>query len=213
MRADALAPYEASLTDLTDLALVSETGEVLALDVRRYLDDVDAGDETVLDRCDGPTLDIGAGPGRMVRALAARGVAALGVDIAATAVAISNEHGGTALLRDVFGRLPAEGRWPMVILIDGNVGIGGDVSRLLERVTGLLAGSGHVIAETSGAGDVDTSWNARFVRGGISEGPTFPWAQIGADALVARARAAGLSEFGRWTHGTRQFVELVSAAP
>lgn len=208
MRRDALAPYEESLSDAGDLALVSETGEVLALDVRRYLDDVDDGDESILARCEGPTLDLGAGPGRMVRALAARGVVALGVDLAAGAVAISNEHGGIALQRDVFERLPGEGRWTEVLLVDGNVGIGGDVARLLDRVDALLDRDGRLIAETAADGDVDIVWQARFVRGGSVTGPAFPWAQIGTAALLRHAARFGFVQRETWTHGARHFVEL-----
>lgn len=211
MRRDALAPYEESLSDAGDLALVSETGEVLALDVRRYLDDVDDGDETILARCDGPTLDLGAGPGRMVRALAGRGIVALGVDLAAGAVAISNENGGIALQRDVFARLPGEGRWTEVLLVDGNVGIGGDVDRLFGRVAALLGDNGRVIAETAGSGDVDVVWQARFVRGGSVTGPAFPWAQVGTGAVLHRAAPFGFVQRDGWTHGPRHFVELALA--
>lgn len=211
MRRDALAPYEESLADEGDLALVSESGEVLALDVRRYLDDVDDGDESILDRCAGPTLDLGAGPGRMVRALAARGIVTLGVDLAAGAVAISNENFGIALQRDVFERLPGEGRWAEVLLVDGNVGIGGDVDRLLARVADLLDPDGRVIAETAGEGDVDVVWQARFVRGGTATGPAFPWAQIGTAALLRHAAVFGFTLRHGWTRGPRHFVELSRA--
>src|SRR5712672_3022165 len=35
------------------------------------------GDKSILDRCEGPTLDIGSGPGRLTVALSERGIPAL----------------------------------------------------------------------------------------------------------------------------------------
>lgn len=213
MRSGALEPYEESLADLGELSLVSSDGTVLALDVRRYVADVDAADETILDRCDGPTLDLGAGPGRMVRALAARGTVALGVDLAAAAVALSNDQGGTALLRDVFDRLPAEGRWSVALLVDGNIGIGGDVDRLLGRVATLLAPGGRLVAEVADDDELDAVWEARFARGGLVAGPRFPWAQVGAAALARRAARHGFRVAEDWTVDGRRLLSLRRAAP
>lgn len=67
-----------------------------------------AADRTVLERCAGPVLDVGCGPGRLCRELLSRGVFALGVDIAPRAVALTSALGGLALCRSVFDRLPAE---------------------------------------------------------------------------------------------------------
>ena len=41
-------------------------------------------------------------------------------------------RGGSALLRDVFRTLPAEGRWRTLLLADGNIGIGADPVALLQ---------------------------------------------------------------------------------
>ena len=41
--------------------------------------------------------------------------------------------GGPALVRSVFETLPGEGRWDTVLLMDGNIGIGGDPAALLGR--------------------------------------------------------------------------------
>src|SRR4051812_20039915 len=114
--------------------LALETTREVPLDVARWLAPADAADDTVLDRGTGPVLDVGCGPGRLVSSLNQRGVAALGVDVAETAVALTRGQGLPALLRSVFSDLPGEGRWPTVLLFDGNVGIGGDPLRLLERI-------------------------------------------------------------------------------
>jgi len=47
------------------------------------------GDASLIDRCSGPTLDVGSGPGRLAVALAERGVPTLGIDAATHAVRIA----------------------------------------------------------------------------------------------------------------------------
>ena len=68
-------------------------------------------DHAVVGLCDGPTIDLGCGPGRLVAHLVQRGVPALGVDQSATAVALARRSGAPALRRDVFDPLPGTGRW------------------------------------------------------------------------------------------------------
>ena len=87
------------------------------------------GDASLIDRCSGPTLDVGSGPGRLAVALAERGVPTLGIDVAPHAVSVARSAGSLTLLRDVFSRVPGTGRWKIVLLADGNIGIGGDPSR------------------------------------------------------------------------------------
>jgi len=54
--------------------------------VRRWLRDADPVDLDLVGVCDGPTLDVGCGPGRLTVALAQQGTPALGIDICAEAV-------------------------------------------------------------------------------------------------------------------------------
>ena len=95
-------------------------------------------DHEVVGLCEGPTIDLGCGPGRLVAHLIQRGVPALGVDQSATAVALAHRSGAPALRRDVFDPLPGTGRWHNVLLADGNVGLGGDPWRILRRAGELL---------------------------------------------------------------------------
>src|SRR5271170_2626093 len=106
----------------------------------------------MLDRCAGPTLDIGSGPGRLTLALAERGIPALGIDITAHEVGRAWSRGALVMLRDVFDRVPGTGRWATVLLADGNIGIGGDPAALLGRVAELLAPRGRAIVELEAPG-------------------------------------------------------------
>ena len=130
------------------------------------------------------------------------------LDIAPAAIALSRSRGAAALVRDVFGRVPGEGRWASVLLMDGNVGIGGDVDRLLRRVRELLGPGGRAIVETHGDAGCEQFLDVRFRLDGHVGGPLFPWAVVGADVLAERAGQAGLAEVGRWTTRHRTFVEL-----
>ncbi|SCD89538.1 Methyltransferase domain-containing protein [Streptomyces sp. BpilaLS-43] len=160
-------------------------GWLLPLDVERWCADADAADLSALHRCEGPVIDIGCGPGRLVAALAARGHRALGIDVSDAAVDHTQRLGGSALRRSVFDPLPAEGRWGTALLIDGNIGIGGDPGALLRRVAVLLAPSGLLVAEATPQ-DVDERVQVRLDdgRGAAATAPHFRWARVGAPALA-----------------------------
>ncbi len=128
-------------------------GPALVLEVDRWSAAADEVDRLVVARCEGPVLDLGCGPGRMVRALSEAGVAALGVDISAEAVRRSLAGGGPALRRRVELPLPGEGRWGSVLLVDGNIGLGGDVARLLARCVELVAPGGLLLCEVDPRAD------------------------------------------------------------
>ena len=210
MRPGALAPYEEALRRSTPLGLRTVSGELITLDIARWLAGADAADATVLERCIGPVLDIGCGPGRFVSSLAQRGIATLGVDIAESAVALTRGQGLPALLRDVFGALPGEGRWPTVLLMDGNVGIGGDPARLLRRVRALLRAGGRLLVETHADQAAHEVLSVQFWSGGRAVGPVFEWAQVGYRALRGYASAAGYSVSDVWSRDGRAFAVLTS---
>jgi hypothetical protein len=164
-------------------------------------------DESVLARCVSPVLDVGSGPGRLCRALLGRGVFALGVDVAPHAVAHTIDLGGIALCRSVFDRLPAEGGWQTVLLIDGNIGIGGDPRALLGRCIQLTAPTGLLLVEVD-PDDVEERCTARFEDVHGHEGPPFPWACLGAPALHRIAEDLALSVTDQWRYGHRRFLAL-----
>ncbi|MBI0381078.1 methyltransferase domain-containing protein [Streptomyces albiflaviniger] len=187
-------------------------GWMLPLDVERWCADADAADRTVLRRCQGPILDIGCGPGRLVAALALHGRPCLGIDVSQAAVARTVSAGGPALCRSVFEPLPGEGRWGTALLIDGNIGIGGDPRALLARVAQLMAPDGLLIVEAAAA-DVDERLRVRLDDGRGDVGTAFPWARVGLRALLRHAHAAGWSPVEQWTARDRGFVSLRRTPP
>ncbi|WP_059009203.1 methyltransferase domain-containing protein [Streptomyces specialis] len=182
-------------------------GGRLPLDVERWCAAPDHADRTVLARCAGSVLDIGCGPGRMVAALARAARPALGIDTAPAAVARTRRAGGSALLRSVFQDLPAEGGWGSVLLMDGNVGIGGDPAALFRRVRRLLAPGGLLIAEAATA-EVDERCDVTLDAGDGPLGHPFPWARLGPSALRSHAEADGWTTTGQWSIHGRTFLAL-----
>ena len=190
-----------------DPVLRSESGAVGALPVRRWLAPVDDADATVLDRALGPVLDVGCGPGRHVRALAARGCTALGIDACAVAVEVARRRGARVLGGDVFDRVPAAGSWRTVLLLDGSIGIGGRPPALLSRVATLLASRGQVLVEVEGEG---ARWRRDELRIelGAECSEWFPWASVPVEAVSVLAEGAGLSLEETWSAGGRCFARL-----
>ncbi|GIE06952.1 methyltransferase domain-containing protein [Paractinoplanes durhamensis] len=162
------------------------------------------GDETLLARCTGPTLDVGCGPGRLAGALARAGCPALGIDVSGAAVRLARRRGASALRRDVFEPLPGIGRWHHVLLADGNIGIGGDPARLLRRCRRLLAPSGRLHVETAAPGTTGWAGPAR-IDGGATE---LPWASVPPGDLPALAAATSMRLLDTWTGGNRWFATM-----
>ena len=163
------------------------------------------GDESLLDRCAGPTLDVGCGPGRLVAALAARGLDALGVDVSAEAVRQARRRGAPVRHACVFGAV--EGGWRHLLLADGNVGIGGDPERLLRRCHDLLAPGGDILVEVDPPGAGSWRGEVALCVGDRVSSP-FPWAAVATDDLDVPARAAALAVLERWTSARRCFARL-----
>jgi SAM-dependent methyltransferase len=185
-------------------ALIASDGSVLELNIGRWLDHRPAPEEVdVLQGVASPVLDVGCGPGRHVLALAQRGKVALGIDIAPHAIAIAKERGAPVLERSVFEHIPAAGRWRTGLLLDGNIGIGGDPAVLLSRIRELLAWSGTVVVEVEGPGVGVVPVTAR-IASGDELSPPFPWCRVGTDGIAEIADAAGYAclltsqKAGRW---------------
>jgi SAM-dependent methyltransferase len=186
--------------------LVRDDGVEVDLAVRRWRRTAGGEDRWLLDRCTGPVIDLGCGPGRLVAALADRGIPALGVDVSVVAERLCRRRRTPMVRRDVFGPLPGEGTWSHVLLADGNIGIGGDPFHLLLRTTQLLRPGGTVLVETDATPDVLWHGTVR-VRTATGTGAPLLWACAGADALIRLGTTLGLRQAAQH-RGSRSFVEL-----
>ncbi len=160
-------------------------------------------DHLLLAHCRGATLDVGCGPGRMSAHLALRGHSVLGVDVVREAVNQTRRRGVPAVRRNIFDPIPGEGSWDTVLLADGNIGIGGEPLALLRRAAELLDRSGRVVCDLADPGTGLRVHAARLVMRG-RRSATFPWAQVGPEAIEGLAASAGLhvlhvgQRHGRW---------------
>jgi SAM-dependent methyltransferase len=188
-----------------------EDGVLAPFPIERYVGSADELDLRVLDVVRGPVLDVGCGPGRHLRALTARGVPALGVDLSPMAVALARRGGASAIVADIFGEIPGAGTWRTALLLDGNIGIGGDPVRLLMRLSSLLDPDGVALVELEPPGSVRQAARARLELAGESSG-WFPWARVAACEVAAIAAEAGMEVQREWLCGERWFARLRSSA-
>ena len=206
MHAGALEYYENSLLTNRPLRLHHVDGRrpPIPLEIDRWLGSADETDLAALARLVAPVLDVGCGPGRVVAALDSIGVASLGIDIAETAVTLSRSRGRPAVRCDAFGPVPDEGTWASVVLLDGNIGIGGNPVTLLERTRQLLRPSGLVLVETAADPEADDRLHVRFT----TDGPSFCWALVGLYTLRRYAARLDYAVLDAWSSDERTFALL-----
>ena len=194
----------AALGEDAGARFVDDAGRSRRLDALAWHANEIAGDAGLLARAGGSTLDVGCGPGRLTAALPL----ALGIDVSPAAVRSTRRRGGRALLGDVFGPLPLEGRWHTILLADGNIGIAGEPGRLLRRCAALLGPGGRVLAELDPPGT--PSWSgAVWLRTDVApESPPLRWAYVSADDIASVAASAGLLAESMWTEEGRWFASL-----
>jgi SAM-dependent methyltransferase len=184
-------------------------GEAAQFPVTRYVAGADSFEQELLAAVEGPALDVGCGPGRHLSVLAGRGLFALGVDLSPVAVSMARQRGGRAIVGDVFDELPGAGTWRTALLLDGNIGIGGDPVRLLQRLGSLLCEGGTVLLELEPPGTVSAVTRARLELGGeYSE--WFAWARVSACGIAAIAAQAEMMVEQEWSCGGRWFARLRS---
>jgi len=180
-----------------------------AMNAARWSADADDTDHSLLIGAASPVLDIGCGPGRMLRAATTLGLSAVGVDVSATAVRIAIAAGLTVLNRSVFEPIPLEGTWGTLLLVDGNIGIGGDPRALMHRCAALLASGGVLVIEVSADPDHELSYEGTLEDAQGRRSAPFPWSEIGARALRPHAETAGLRLVQEWCVSGRSFVRFV----
>lgn len=193
---------------MTSTVLRVQGGGTISLNVHHWRSEPDEHERALLTRLADPVLDVGCGPGRIATELAAAGRVALGIDPAPAAAGEAARRGAPVLRRSVFAPLPGEGRWATTLLLDGNVGIGGDPVRLLRRCRELLRPGGHVVAEVAPPGVATEGLTVR-VESGTAAGPWFAWAVVGADDWAHIAAEASLRPDGIETSATRWFGTAV----
>lgn len=160
-------------------------------DVRRWCEEASLLERSLLRSLQGPVLDVGCGPGRLLAAAQRIGLAALGIDTSAEAVVRARGRGARALEQSVFAPVPHSGLWQSVILLDGNIGIGGNITSLLRRCSQLIAPYGTVLAEVEADEDLDVVYSAVLEDQNGNQSEPFLWARTGSAGLVSRAQRSG----------------------
>ena len=117
----------------------------------------------VLSQVAGPVLDLGCGAGRASIYVASRGLDVTAVDHSAGAITVCRDRGVLdARLGDLTDP-PTDRPWQTVLLLCGNLGLGGDWTGcrgLLERLGEITADDAVLIGDTVDptAGDVDPEY-------------------------------------------------------
>lgn len=186
---------------------LGEDGSRRRLPLERWLGEPDAVESRLLRRAAGPVLDVGCGAGRHVAALRRRGVEAVGIEISRHAAALARRRGATVLEGSIF-ELPLPSRWATALLLDGNIGIGGEPTALLRRLATLLRPGGGVLVELEPPRSAARGGRVRLqLARELSE--WIPWRFVGADEIAVFAAAAGLGLAELWSDRERWFAELI----
>lgn len=187
--------------------LRSRDGQVLPSCGQRWIGSPTPADRRVLARVDGPVLDVGCGPGRLLLALCERGIVSLGIDVSPHALELARRRGAPVLHRSIFQRVPGAGRWGTALMLDGNVGIGGDPVVLLTRVMTLMRRGGRLLVEVDPAGAPRRTRVVRLEIDGVA-GPWFPWAHVGVDHLPTLVERCGTRLRDVWDDTGRWFAHI-----
>ncbi len=204
--------YESALGDglvplaSADYHAIGDDGTRRRLPFERWLQRAADEEEQLLEWAVGPVLDIGCGVGRHLVALQRRGVGATGVEISVRAVQIARARGGEVIEGSIFD-VPERTSWGTALLLDGNIGIGGDPERLLSRVAGLLCPGGRALVELDPP-RTETRMLRLRLEGPHDVSDWIPWAWVGADAIGPIATVAGLTLDDIWSTEQRWFARL-----
>ena len=210
-------PYARALREnASDTLVLHETGDAdpssgIEMDFAKWNADADATDLSLLRAVLGPVLDIGCGPGRMVRAAMDLGLEVLGLDVSPVAVEMARESGLPVIEGSVFDSIPLEGRWQTALLVDGNIGIGGDVPAMLRRCREILLPGGEIVVEVHEDAKRDHTYTGTLVDSSGAESAVFPWAEVGLDRLIEMAGPERLVPTQSWVLDGRTFCRLAKS--
>jgi SAM-dependent methyltransferase len=182
-------------------------GRLDPLPLGRWLGSADEADAELLAHAEPPVLDLGCGPGRHLAALGANRRFALGGDLSPVAVRLARGRGAAAIPVDAFGDVPWAGRWRTVLLLDGNIGIGGAPKTLLRRARELLEPGGLALVEVDPPGAPTVRARVRIEARGAVSG-WFGWARVGVDGIECLAAGARLELEALEAAGARWIARL-----
>jgi hypothetical protein len=137
--------------------------------------------------------------------LRAAGKRGLGIDLSPVAVEIARGRGAEAINASLWSRIP--GLWSTVLLLDGNIGIGGAPITLLRRAGELLAPGGAILVEVDPPGAPTQRVRVRLEAPDVVS-EWFRWARVGVDGVPGIARRAGFSVETVRALAGRTFVTL-----
>lgn len=202
-------PYNRALAiGRGDLSVLDVCGAVSAVHyrVQDWLVRANDFERSLLRTARGPLVDIGCGPGRMLVAAAELGLAACGVDSNSLAAEHARKQGATVFQQSVFDPLP--GSFQTLLLLDGNIGIGGDPQALLKHLHTMAAPGARLIVETDQLLTLEARYQAILVDSAGRSSETFDWARLGAEPLQRHAANAGWSLVNSLEHGGRRISVL-----
>ena len=182
-------------------------GRLEPLPLDRWVAPADETDIAVLEGVEAPVLDLGCGPGRHLAALRKAGKRGLGVDLSPVAVRLARGRGADAINGSLWSQVPRAGSWRTILLLDGNIGIGGAPILLLRRAAELLAPAGAIVVETDPRGAPTARVKVRLEAPGVVS-EWFRWARVGVDGVAEVAARAGLEVEAVRVLAGRTFVTL-----
>ncbi len=209
----ALAVYERGLgasgpeADPMRFDAVGDDGSRRRLPLERWLRAPGAGEWELLRRAVGPVLDVGCGAGRHVVALRRQGVEAVGIEVSRHASALARERGGVVIEGSIF-EVRLASVWSTALLLDGNIGIGGDPAALLRRVADLLLPAGAALVELEPPSTASRTSRVRL-ESSREVSDWIPWTFVASDEIEAIAAAAGLRLDELWQSEGRWFARLL----
>jgi len=146
-----------------------------------------------------------------VVALIRRGISAYGIELTPAVARLARQQGAPVMEGSVFDPIPRMGEWRTVLLLDGNIGIGGHPVTLLRRVAQIIARDGRVLLEL-GAPGCDPQRQRVRLEVEDTSGPWFLWTTVAADSIDPLAGSAGLGVHELWQGAGRWFAELEPVA-
>jgi hypothetical protein len=129
------------------------------------------------------------------------------VDLSPVAVQLARGRGAEVINGSLWSQVPRAGTWKTILLLDGNIGIGGAPVLLLRRSGELLADGGAIVVEVDPPGALTHRVRVRLEAPGVVS-EWFRWARVGSDGVAGVAARAGFEVAEARTLAGRTFVTL-----